>query len=85
MTLAEELIQQGHEKGRAEGRTEGRTEGRAESLRRMLRKLLTLKFGSFPVEFHTHINTADERALEGSLERILTATSAATTLGLSPR
>ena len=68
MTVAEQLIQQGHVRGREEGREEGRREA--------LRQLLTLKFGTVAPTVTARVATAKGRDLEQWTLRVLTALSA---------
>ena len=62
---AEEIRRESTEKAKKEGKKEGQVN--------LLTKQLKLKFGSFPSKYHTMIQAADFRIIEGWAEKILTA------------
>ena len=66
---AEEIRRESTEKAKKEGQKKGQKKGQVN----LLTKLLKLKFGRFPSKYHTMIQTANLRIIEGWAEKILTA------------
>jgi hypothetical protein len=68
-TLAEQWIEEGEKKGLKKGRKE------------TVRRLVELKFGPLDAAAIARLEAADEAALSGFIERVLTATSVGEVLG----